>query len=273
VANKGLFNNALSIFAGVTAIAISSTTAAQASSFVDFENPGALGLGDNQSVTTQYLDLGFSFGLDNDLDGLADVGIAPALEQIGKGGKDGFVNAGKGTNDVAAAGYFDEAKGITYADRLGSYFLRTGGLGGNGGNLLITYTDGTSAASGELWDIDGNSNWFGGGRDRTEQWAVQALGANNTILESVISPLGNEAQGGLDGKPWLWSFKRDRADIQAIRFVFIGDSPTQNVGLAFDNFSSHSVEGEAVPEPATAISLMVLGIVGGGSLLAKRKLQ
>ncbi|MEM9004259.1 MAG: PEP-CTERM sorting domain-containing protein [Cyanobacteria bacterium P01_F01_bin.86] len=260
-------------FVGIAAIAAGTVGSAQASSFVDFESPGVLGLGDNSAVSDQYADFGFSFGLDNDLDGTADAGIAPVLEQKGKANRDGFVNAGKGSNDVAADGYFDEDKGITYADRLGDYFLRTGGLGGNGGNLLITYTEGTSAASGELWDIDGNKNWFGAGRDRTEQWEVQALGADNTVLESVLSPLGNAARGGLDGKPWLWSFERDSSDIKAIRFVFTGDSPARNVGLAFDNFSAYSVEGKDVPEPASAIGLMVLGLVGGGSVLAKRQAQ
>ena len=258
---------------GMVAIAAGTTDSAQANSFVDFENPDVLGLGDNKTVTDQYLDLGFSFGIDNNLDGTADAGIAPALERKGRDGTSGFVNAGMRNNDVAANGYFDESQGITYADRLGDYFLRTGGLGGNGGNLLITYAEGTAAASGELWDIDGNKNWFGAGRDRTEQWEVQALGIDNSVLESVLSPLGNAARGGLDGKPWLWSFERDTTDIKAIRFVFTGDSPAKNVGLAFDNFSAYSVEGKDVPEPASAIGLMVLGLVGGGSALAKRKVQ
>jgi hypothetical protein len=273
MSSKGQFRSQLTVLAGVAAIAVGTATSAQAASFIDFENPGALGLGDNKSVTNQYLDLGFSFGLDNDLDGIADAGIAPALEQKGKGGTDGFVNGGKNNNDVAADGYFDEANGITYADRLGDYFLRTGGLGGNGGNLLITYTEGTSAASGELWDIDGNQDWWSKGRDRTEQWEVQALGSDNIILESILSPLGDRATGGLDGKPWMWSFKRETTDIKAIRFVFTGDSKTQNVGLAFDNFSSHSVEGESVPEPTSAMALLALGMIGGGSVLAKRKAQ
>ena len=271
--SKAQLSNKLTVLAGVTAIAVGTATSAQAASFVDFEDPGALGLGDNQSVTDQYQALGFTFGLDNDLDGLADEGIAPALEAKGKGGTDGFVNGGARTNDVGADGYFDEANGVTYADRLGDYFLRTGGLGGNGGNLLITYTEGTSAASGELWDIDGNKDWWSKGRDRTEQWEVQALGADNNILATILSPLGDRSTGGLDGKPWMWSFDRDSKDIQAIRFVFTGDSKAKNVGLAFDNFSSHSVEGQDVPEPASALGLLALGMLGGGSVLAKRKAQ
>lgn len=255
----------------VAIAAVTVGTADAANAFVSFEDAPQLGLSDNQTINDQYFNSGFSFGLDNDLDGIADDGIAPALEQIGKGGTDGFVNATEGNNDVATAGYFNEEEGITYADRLGNYFLRTGGLGGDGGNLLISYTEGTSAASGELWDIDGNQvDQWGGNYIRTEHWEVQALGENNTVLESIFSPVGDDVRGELDGKPWQWSFERDSADIKAIRFLFIGESPAKNVGLAFDNFSAYSVEGQEVPEPASAISLLVLGMLGGTSMFTKR---
>ncbi|MEM1255812.1 MAG: PEP-CTERM sorting domain-containing protein [Cyanobacteria bacterium P01_H01_bin.21] len=259
---------------GTVAFTLGIIGSAQAGTFINFEDAPTLGLSDNDAITDSYLNLGFSFGLDNNLDAIADADIAPALEKQGNNDTTaGFVNGGSG-RDVAEAGLFDEAKGITYADRLGNYFLRTGGLGGNGGNLLISYTEGTSAASGELWDIDGNQNFFGTGSHRTEQWEVQALDANGSILETIISPEGDMAQGPLDGKPWLWSFKRDEADVKAIRFVFTGDSPARSVGLAFDNFSAFSVEGDEiadVPEPASIVSLMMLGLFGGTSLLSKQK--
>ncbi|MBT9314882.1 PEP-CTERM sorting domain-containing protein [Leptothoe spongobia] len=242
-------------------------TSAQANTFINFEDAPALGLSDNQLITNQYLDLGFSFDLDNNLDGIADVGIAPALEKTGDDRKNGFFNAGKG-NDVAEASFFDEENNITYVDRLGNYFLRTGGLGGNGGNLLISYTEGTSAASGELWDIDGNQGFFADGSARTEKWEVQLLDNDGSILDTIFSPLGDTAHTPLDGKPWLWSFKRDSADVKAIRFVFAGKSPAQNVGLAFDNFSSFSSEGEetAVPEPAAMLGLLTMAGFGISSL-------
>jgi hypothetical protein len=258
--------------AGMAALTVFGSVApAQAGTFVSFEDAPTLGLSDNQSVTNQYLDLGFSFGLDNDLDGVADTGIAPALEQKGNNGTDGFVNKGLG-NDVAEAGFFDEENGITYADRLGDYFLRTGGLGGNGGNLLITYTEGTAAASGELWDIDGNQRFFDDGSARTEHWLVQALGSDGSVLETLLSPVGDTVDGPLDGKPWLWSFQRDTADVAAIRFVFDGKSPSKNVGLAFDNFSAFSVEGDevSVPEPATVMGLLAVAGVGMSSLRRRR---
>lgn len=258
--------------AGMTALTVlSSVVPAQAGTFIDFEEAPTLGLSDNQSMTSQYLDLGFSFGIDNNLDGIADLDIAPALEQKGKDSISGFVNRGSG-KDVAEAGFFDEENGITYADRLGDYFLRTGGLGGDGGNLLITYTEGTAAASGELWDIDGNQGFFRDGSARTEHWQVQVLGANGSILETLLSPIGDTANGPLDGKPWLWSFQRDTADVKAIRFVFDGKSPSKNVGLAFDNFSAFSVEGDevSVPEPATVMGLIAVAGVGASSVRRRR---
>jgi len=264
------FKQLSTLIAGTVALTLGTITSAQASSFVSFEDASEVGLGDNQKVIDQYLNQGFSFGMDNDLDGLADLNIAPVLEKVGNDNTSGFVNAGSG-NDVAEAGLFDEDLGITYADRLGNYFLRTGGLGGNGGNLLITYTEGTSAASGELWDIDGNANFFNDGSNRIERWEVQALGADGSILEKILSPEGTVADGPLDGKPWLWSFERDTADVKAIRFVFTGDSPAKNVGLAFDNFSAYGVEGAETPEPGSLAGLMVLGLVGGQKVLSKRK--
>lgn len=259
--------------AGSAALTLGVLSPAQASSFVNFEDASSLGLSDNQRINNQYLDLGFSFGLDNNLDGLADANIGPALEKVGKDNVSGFVNSGSG-KDVAEAGFFNEEQGITYADRLGNYFLRTGGLGGDGGNLLISYTEGTSAASGELWDIDGNANFFADGSSRIEQWEVQALDEGGSILETIISPEGDRANGPLDGKPWLWSFTRDTADVKAIRFVFTGDSPAKNVGLAFDNFSAFSVENsEEVPEPGLLIGLVMFGLFGGRSLLEKKKVS
>ncbi|MGD1908362.1 MAG: PEP-CTERM sorting domain-containing protein [Leptolyngbyaceae cyanobacterium] len=265
--SQQLGHTSIAIAGMATLAVLGSVAPAQAGTFISFEDAPALGLTDNQSITNQYLDLGFSFGIDNNLDGIADTGIAPALEQTGDDIKAGFVNAGLG-KDVAEAGFFDEEAGITYADRLGDYFLRTGGLGGNGGSLLITYTEGTAAASGELWDIDGNQAWFSDGSARTEQWEVQALGADGSILEALISPEGDTSTGPLDGKPWLWSFQRDTADVKAIRFVFIGDSPSKNVGLAFDNFSAFSVEGDevSIPEPAAVMGLIAVAGVGASSL-------
>ena len=93
------------VTAGVAALTVGIIGNAQAVSFVSFEDAPSLGLSDNQSITDQYLSSGFSFGLDNDLDGIADTNITPALERTGNDNKSGFVNAGSG-KDVAEAYWF-----------------------------------------------------------------------------------------------------------------------------------------------------------------------
>lgn len=131
------------------AISFGTTQNAQAASLINFE---ALGDGsqavDDMEISNQFSSFGVKFGIDNNFDGKADEGLFPRLEKIGKDGTDGFVNGTVGTNDVGTS---EEDK-----KRLGQYFLRTAGLGGDGGALLISYDNATSGASGELWDIDGN---------------------------------------------------------------------------------------------------------------------
>ena len=250
------------IAASVATFSTLTMKSAQAGSFINFETVPNSSPSDDLAISNQFSSMGVNFGIDNDGDGIADSGLFPELEKVGSSkdekdnGTRGFVNGGKG-DDVAEAGY---------EDRLGDYFLRTAGLGGKGGSLLITYDKATKAASGELWDNDGNKR--NNRPDRTEQWEVQALGADGSILEALISPEGDTSTGPLDGKPWLWSFQRDTADVKAIRFVFIGDSPSKNVGLAFDNFSAFSVEGDevSIPEPAAVMGLIAVAGVGASSL-------
>ncbi len=251
------------IIAGVATFSMGVMEAAQASSFINFETVPGSSPSDNLAISNQFSSLGVTFGIDNNFDGIADAGLLPQLEKVGQSDSiSGFVNGGKG-NDVAEAGL---------EDRLGNYFLRTAGLGGDGGALLISYDSATKAASGEIWDIDGNNNGA-----RSEQWEVQLLGADKSILDTITSPLGtnannNQTGGELDGKPWFFSFNRAEADVYGIRFKFTGNSNPAQVGLAFDNFSARSVEGQSVPEPTSILGLLAIGMVGGSSLM-KRKLQ
>ena len=188
------------IAASLATLSAATMKEAQASSFINFETVPGSSASDNLAISNQFSSIGVNFGIDNDFDGIADADLLPQLEKVGQTSGDkiqGFVNGGRG-KDVAEAGY---------EDRLGDYFLRTAGLGGNGGALLITYDQATRAASGELWDIDGNSNGA-----RSEQWEVQLLGQDKSILDTITSPLGTNSQnhlagGELDGKPWLFSFK------------------------------------------------------------------
>ena len=262
-----VFNKLAIAVVSVAAISLGTAQNAQAASLINFE---ALGDGsqavDDMEISDQFSSkFGVTFGIDNNFDGTADEGLFPRLERIGKDGTDGFVNGTVGKKDVASTE--EEAK------RLGQYFLRTAGLGGDGGALLISYDKATSGASGELWDIDGNGN----GR-RTEQWAIQALDNTGQILETILTPIGtnnkiNQKGGELDGKAFLWEFDREEEDIHAIRFEFKGNSDPSKVGLAFDNFSARTnsskfSKAQSVPEPASILGLIA---VGSAATFAKRK--
>ncbi|NEP84806.1 MAG: hypothetical protein F6K39_45905, partial [Okeania sp. SIO3B3] len=136
---------------------------------------------------------------------------------------------------------------------LGSFFLR-------GLSLLISYSSPTKAASGEIWDIEAHSP------TTFEEWEVQALGSDLSVIDSIVSPAGISPTeiSSLDASPWLWSFDRQQKDIHAIRLVYTGSA--SGVGLAFDNFSSLAVEDSEpkpnpVPELTSVIGLLIFGIV------------
>ncbi|OZH54496.1 hypothetical protein AFK68_10545 [Hydrocoleum sp. CS-953] len=197
-------------------------------------------------ITNQFSSLGVTFGIDRNLDGLPDGGLFANLEAVGSSDAvSGFLSTIGGGFDIAAPGF---------EERLGSFFLRGVSSLANGESLLISYTSPTKAASAEIWDIDGEpARGF-------EQWEVQALGSDLSVIDSIISPVGNDA---LESSPWLWSFDRPEKDIHAIRLVYRGNAT--GVGLAFDNFSPLTVEGSepepnsSVPEPTSAIGLFVFG--------------
>ena len=202
---------------------------------------------DNMPITDQFSSLGVTFGIDRNLDGLPDAGLFPRLEAVGSSDVlPAFHSATGGEYDIAAPGF---------ENRLGSFFLRGVGSLTNGESLLISYTSPTNAASAEIWDIDGHPTVG------FEQWEVQALGADLSVIDSIVSPTGTTF--ALDSSPWLWSFEHLQKDIHAIRLVYTGE--TRRVGLAFDNFSPLSVEGSepntSVPEPTSAIGLLIFGAV------------
>ncbi|MGD1704720.1 hypothetical protein [Dapis sp. BLCC M229] len=202
---------------------------------------------DNMAITNQFSSLGVTFGIDRNLDGLPDAGLFPRLEAVGYSDPvPAFESIKGGVYDIAAPGF---------ENRLGSFFLRGVGSLTKGESLLISYTSPTNAASAEIWDIDGHPV-IG-----AEQWEVQALGSDLSVIDSIVSPAGTTF--ALDGSPWLWSFDRPEKDIYAIRVNYTGD--TRNVGLAFDNFSPLAVEGSepepktSVPEATSAIGLLIFG--------------
>jgi len=239
-------------------------TAAQAGSLIDFES--VAGASDNLNLSGMQFatDFGYvTFGIDNDGDGLADSGKSAFLEAVGDDNKSGFVTDTRGTKDLD----------IDPDNNLDNYFLRTEGLGGNGGALLITYGDGeggglTAAAQGEIWDIDGNRG------QGTEQWLVEAFDGDYNVIDSILSPVGTKNNAdSLDGQAWTWAFERLENDIKAIRISFAGTKDARYVGLAFDNFSADRVTGSAddtsteIPEPASVLGLLAIG----GVLVNKRR--
>ncbi len=203
---------------------------------IDFE---VLPLGepaDQVAISDQYESL---FGVTFALDG----GGTPFLERVGGADAgDGFVNQSRGGQvDVESTGF---------EGQLGEYFLRFGTgnfVGSPGPTLLIQYSTPVEAASGEIWDIDAIGGAF-------DQWTVQARGANNEVLSTLVSPRGIQVggPGTLDGKPWIWSFDLPNSEIHSLEIFFSGANST--IGLAFDNFSPS--QAAVVPAPPALLGFV-----------------
>ena len=104
---------------------------------------------------------------------------------------------------------------------------------------MISYTTPINVISAQIWDIDGVASLG------TEQWKITALGNNQEIIDTLLSPPGTAINStSLDGLPWTWSFNHASNNIYAIKLEYAG-SKTSGVGLATDNLSIAS----AVPRP------------------------
>ncbi len=178
---------------------------------------------DNQEIlfTDKFISdgVGISFGFDSDLDGTLDE--KAVFEEVGN--KDKHKDTGfkfSGIPDMTAAGY---------EEQLGSFFIRQSTPYKPFGVFTILYDSGlpVSAASGEIWDIDGNEN-----KGTTEQFLVKAFNLD-TLLESIESPIGNDKT--LNGMPWAFGFD-GLSNITKLEITFTG-SKTKGIGLAFNNFS------------------------------------
>jgi hypothetical protein len=218
---------------------------------IDFETTPAGGVPADDGVllpTTPYVFSGVSvsFGFDFNSDGVVET---PAT----------FEKTGTFPGEPPLAG-FSGSSGLDTPDpgfgpQLGNWFLRSPVGGANFGKFVIQYSSSfpVTAASGEIWDIDGNQQL-----GVTEEYTVQAFDALNNLLATVVSPLGvlDTPIAPLDGQPWLFSFSGLSAGIDHIVVTFTGTKPN-GIGLAFNNF-----DPIAVPEPAST-SLTILAAAAG----------
>lgn len=177
---------------------------------IDFEKvPGVAMPIDGMAISNQFQ---LAFGVQFSLEGggfpvLAKVG-APLTAFSGPTGEDG-----PATNQ-----------------NVGSFFLTDDGQTGPAPPaLVISYEVPVAAASGVILDIDSNPVLGG-----AERWRVEARGAGNILLTSIL--LTPTSFNGGDGKATPWSFNRAANDIYFVRVVYAGDK-TNGIGLAFDNFS------------------------------------
>jgi hypothetical protein len=195
--------------------------------------------------------LNISFGLDTNSDGIVDTDAV-------------FEHAGLDPGEPPNAG-FSGSSGTDTADpgftaQLGNWFLRSPVGGSNFGSLVITYASSfpVTAASGEIWDIDG-TQVPGGPPGFTEEYTVRAYDSANNLLATQVSPLGvlTSAFAPLDGEPWVFSFSGLSAGIAKITVDFTGTKPA-GIGLAFNNFNPTAA---ATPEPSSIVlALLTIAI-------------
>jgi len=133
---------------------------------------------------------------------------------------------------------------------VGTFFLTDDLQLGLSSDLVITYTNPVSAASGVILDID-----------NSEEWTITAYDSANNVVGVVILSFDQSDTG--DGIATAWSF--DHGDMNDIaKIVFHGERtdpgnyPSELFGLAFDSFSSSS---PIVPAPASFL-LLLSGLIG-----------
>lgn len=163
---------------------------------------------------------------------------SPKIEQEGNNddGKHAFSYRNGGLKrDTAAPGF---------ESRLGKFFLDVPTPSRN--DLIIFYNPPVSYASGDIWDIDGGE---GDGHDK---WYVEAIGKNNTVIDSKTSPKGAPTgEGALNGAPWKWEFSHASDIIYSVRISFTGSKVAtwSPIGCGFDNFAVKRSETPKEPEP------------------------
>ncbi len=210
---------------------------------------------DDQPIGAPYAISGggtVRFFFDNNGNNTFDAGDDDALfEQVGTDGNEGFSSSfWGGSPDLAAP---------PFGPQLGNYFLRGVTPGAIPPPFIVDYNTAQTITelSGEIWDIDGQSQ-------ATELWLVEVLDGANNVLTSQYSPLGDSL--ALDSRPWTFAFTGLPVGVDKIRITFQGTKPNGTVGLAFNNFSPTI----ALPEPSS-IALLVVGLAPLGVLIARRR--
>jgi len=221
-----------------TLLAVMCVSGAAHAATIDFETvPGATPF-EGLEISDQFeATAGVTFSL--------STGNAPVLADVG-GARTAFQGFGGG-NDAVAPG-----------EDVGSFFLTDDGLtsGLSAPTLIVTYSQATQFASGEILDID-----FG------EVFTITAFDAavGGNVLETIEISASDPDTG--NGVATNWSIDRGSADI--LRIEFLGERTTSGFfGLGFDNFDS-GVALAAVPVPAGAP--LLAGALG--LLLAVRRRQ
>lgn len=202
---------------------------------IDLESiPGATdGMALSQQLRAAY---GVWFGIDWNGDGVPDPGAAPRLERAGNDEGWAFVNDVDPDGEKAAPGY--EA-------RLGEWMIGMP-VHRPGAAFMMLFDAGMGYVAGDIWDLDGNP------AQGTEQWCIDALGADGEILATILSPIGQTLdETSWNAAPWHFQFERETADLRALRISFMG-TKTWGIGAAFDGFFV------SVPEPGT-LGLLALG--------------
>ena len=230
-------------------------TACANAAVIDFETtPGGGAPTDDLSlpISSPYVfpGLNINFGIDGDSNGVVETNAV--FEHAGldlfEPPNGGF--SGSAGTDTADAGF---------TAQLGNFFMRGPTGGADFGLFVITYSGSTlvTAASGEIWDIDGTA-LAPGGTGNTEEYTVRAYDSANNLIATQVSPLGvlTSAIAPLDGRPWVFSFTGLSAGIAKITIDFTGTKPA-GIGLAFNNFNPTGV----IPEPTTFLLLAQLACV------------
>ena len=221
------------------------TQIAAEDAILDFE-PDSEGLlpdgtlaADNVPINDQFLaSHGISFGIDNNLDGIADAEGNYRLEthydvNIENFGQDNGTTAFWNNYNRFGRKYMRDLERPEFEGRLGDYMLTNEELGDT---LLISYETMVAAASGEVWDLD---------RKRSgdyEQILLEALDENGNTVDTILSPPGGVAnsRNPYEGGPWIWSFDLEDDVIAHVRMRSVGTGEKLNAQLAFDNFRYNS---------------------------------